>query len=165
MNDCECGCGQSASNRFVKNHDKRGKRHPLALRLKMSRCRSGGKEPVVSPFISGLLVQFDGERWTALNPRTGSKVPHARIVWEQSNGPVPEGYHVHHKNGDSIPLENDRLDNLMLLTKEWNCYFMVNLARGFCIPESRVTEAYLRAEHLPYEQRFRTVCKILAEAV
>lgn len=160
---CECGCGQSLLQqpRFSKGHNRRGTVHSLSKRMEMSRARSHGKEPVVSPFIEGRLVQFDGERWQALNPRTGSKVPHAKLVWEQTYGAVPDGYHVHHKNGDSIPLENDRLDNLMLLTKEWNCYFMVNLARGFQIPESQVTEAYLRVEHFPYEQRFREVCRIL----
>jgi hypothetical protein len=127
----------------------------------MSKSRSGGREPVVSPFIPGLIVQFDGHRWVAINSRTESKVPHAKLVWEQTFGSVPEGFHVHHKNGDPIPLDNDRLENLMLLTKEWNCYFMVNLARGFQIPESRVTAAYLRVEHLPYKSRFAEVCKIL----
>jgi len=164
---CECGCGQSLVQqpRFVKNHDKRGKTHSLSLRMKMSRARGHGREPVVSPFIDGLLVQFDGNRWMAANPRTRSKVPHAKLVWEQTHGSVPEGIHVHHKNGDSRPLENDRLDNLMLLTKEWNCYFMVNLARGFQIPEVRVTDAYLQVEHLPYAQRFRAVCKVLTETL
>jgi hypothetical protein len=84
-------------------------------------------------------------------------------VWEQTHGAVPNGFHVHHKNGDPTLLVNDCLENLMLLTKEWNCYFMVNLARGFQIPEAQVTEAYLQVEHLPYEQRFAAVCKILVE--
>ena len=164
---CECGCGNSLVQqpRFMKNHDKRGKHISLSLRMKMSRSRSQGKQPVISPFIEGLIVQFDGDRWMARNPRTGSKVPHAKLVWEQSHGVVPEDLHVHHKNGDSKPLENDRLDNLMLLTKEWNCYLMVNLARGFQIPEAKVTQAYLQVEHLPYEQRFRGVCKILVESI
>jgi hypothetical protein len=179
MKSCECGCGNPAPlsritnsrlglrkgqpSRFIKGHARRGTTHSLERRLEMSRRRSGGKEPVVSPFVSGLLVQFDGNRWVALNPNTGSKVGHARIVWEQTHGPVPEGFHVHHKNGEPALLENDRLENLMLLTKEWNSYFMVNLAKGFRVPESRVTEVYLLVEHMPYENRFREVCRILAE--
>ncbi len=36
-----------------------------------------------------------------------------RLVWEEAYGPIPEGYHIHHKNGDG--LDND-LDNLELLS-------------------------------------------------
>lgn len=86
---------------------------------------------------------------------------HARAVWESVNGPVPEGFHVHHKNGDPSILENDRPDNLMLLTGQWNLHFMPRLAEGFGIPESQVTEAYLKVEHLPYEERFPEVCRLL----
>jgi hypothetical protein len=59
--------------------------------------------------------------------------------------------------------ENDTIDNLMLLTAEWNLRFMPVLARGFGVPESRVTAAYVLVEHLPYEQRFIAVCKFLQE--
>jgi hypothetical protein len=85
------------------------------------------------------------------------------MVWEYFRGPVPEGFRVHHKNGDPTRLEDDRLDNLMLLTEEWNLRFMPELALGFRIPESEVTKAYLQVEHLPYEQRFSEVCKLLVK--
>jgi hypothetical protein len=77
---------------------------------------------------------------------------------------VPEGLKVHHKNGDPSVLENDRLDNLMLLTHEWNFLFMPRLAQGFGVNESVVTEKYLQVEHLPYEQRFPEVCRLLLTA-
>ena len=32
-----------------------------------------------------------------------------RAVWEKAYGPVPDGFHIHHKDGDSF---NDALDNL-----------------------------------------------------
>jgi len=32
-----------------------------------------------------------------------------RWIWEQSNGPIPNGYMIHHKNGDR---NDDRLENL-----------------------------------------------------
>lgn len=38
-----------------------------------------------------------------------------RLVWEVFNGDVPKGYCVHHIDGNKL---NDRLDNLMLITKQ-----------------------------------------------
>ena len=38
-----------------------------------------------------------------------------RWVWEAANGKQPEGYHIHHRDFDSL---NDRLDNLELLLAE-----------------------------------------------
>ena len=41
----------------------------------------------------------------------------SRLVWEAFNGPIPAGYEVDHK--DNNP-ENNRLDNLQLLTHKEN---------------------------------------------
>lgn len=40
-----------------------------------------------------------------------------RLVWEAFNGPIPAGYEVDHKDNDP---ENNRLDNLQLLTHSEN---------------------------------------------
>ncbi len=36
-----------------------------------------------------------------------------RMVWESAHGPIPEGYELHHRNGDK---RDNRLENLELLT-------------------------------------------------
>lgn len=36
------------------------------------------------------------------------------VIWERANGPIPDGYEIHHING--VRLDN-RLDNFQLLTK------------------------------------------------
>jgi len=36
----------------------------------------------------------------------------SRWVWQQSNGPLPPGYHVHHRNADP---SDDRLENLQAM--------------------------------------------------
>lgn len=47
--------------------------------------------------------------------RSGKTVDVHRIVWESDNGPVPDGYLVHHKNEDK---HDNRLENLELMTHE-----------------------------------------------
>ena len=39
--------------------------------------------------------------------------PEHRIVWEQANGPIPKGWHVHHLNGIK---DDNRLENLVVLS-------------------------------------------------
>jgi hypothetical protein len=40
-----------------------------------------------------------------------------RWLWEQANGPIPDGHEIHHR--DHNPLNND-LSNLMCVTAEWH---------------------------------------------
>lgn len=62
-------------------------------------------------------------------------MPHARWVWEQHHGPIPEGYVVHHR--DENPM-NDDLENLEL--KKWGDHSRDhNLERG--TPRLRVADA------------------------
>jgi len=146
------------------DHGLKGRKKSLEHRLKLSRAQAG-KEPMISPYLpDGVLIRFERGRWKmnrAGRAGEGGKMAHARGVWEHFNGPVPEGFRVHHKSGDPATIESDRLENLMLLSNEWNLKFMPDLAVGFGIPESWVTTEYLQVENLPYEQRFPEVCRRL----
>ena len=42
----------------------------------------------------------------------GTQYEH-RVVWEQANGPIPNAYHIHHKDGDR---SNNDLSNLEILS-------------------------------------------------
>jgi hypothetical protein len=64
-------------------------------------------DPIV---ISPTLQEFDGVRYYKCGryfQRDGVRLH--RLVWERAQGPIPEGFHVHHINGDS---GNNALSNL-----------------------------------------------------
>lgn len=45
-----------------------------------------------------------------------------RVVWEEANGPIPNGYIVHHRDGDKA---NNELSNLELI--EWGAHTALHL--------------------------------------
>ncbi len=47
------------------------------------------------------------------DPRTGEVINVHRFVYETEVGPIPEGYHVHHKNGDTW---DNRPENLAAMS-------------------------------------------------
>ena len=53
-------------------------------------------------------------RWIKLSGR--GWIPFARHLYERREGPIPEGYFVVHRDGDSL---NDELDNLMLMSRKY----------------------------------------------
>lgn len=59
-----------------------------------------------------LWVKVSDRRWTGNDSKNNWK-PKSHVVWEEANGPVPEGMRVAFRNGDTMDC---RLENLMLVT-------------------------------------------------
>lgn len=63
--------------------------------------------------LSETMQEFQGKRYYLCGnyfQRKGARLH--RMVWESIHGPVPDGYHVHHKDGNRA---NNQPDNLELL--------------------------------------------------
>lgn len=63
--------------------------------------------------ISKTIQEFNGERYYLCGryyQHHGKRLH--RDVWELHNGPIPEGYHIHHIDGDR---SNNSLENLALM--------------------------------------------------
>jgi hypothetical protein len=117
-----------------------------------------------SPFVPGLVVRWNVrlKRWFCHHPRTGTNSPHARVVYEHYFGEIPPGVHVHHCDGNSSRLEDDRPDNLMLLPPIWNRKYIPALTTGFRTTQAHVTEVYSRLQRsVSEEQLFAAICSAL----
>lgn len=65
-------------------------------------------------------VEWNGSKWSLRNNgyygrTTGKRDMMHRAVWEHHNGPIPEGWDVHHKDRDRT---NNDIANLMCLPKD-----------------------------------------------
>jgi hypothetical protein len=125
-----------------------------------------GKESLESPFIPGKYVCFvkTHNRWyLSGNSKNGGGKTHAKAVWEHYFGEVPEGNHVHHKNGKTIDIYDDRPENLMLLPHMWNMRIFPVLAACFNISEEDVTAVYIDLGGQPVEGVLQKMCAILVQ--
>ena len=59
---------------------------------------------------------LDGKDYRYLSV-CGKNRPFHQVIWEQVNGPVPEGFEIDHKDGDGL---NNKIDNLRLVTHSQN---------------------------------------------
>ena len=162
--------------RFLPDHHLRTEKHKeLVLTFNVGKERSPdskikdvvrrtGKEPIFSPYIPNRVIRFDEKRkrWFGnglYETKSGrNQKTHARMVWEYNNGPIPEGFHVHHISGRCDRLEDDRIDNLMLLSAEWNSQHLVSLSKGFGVPEEVVTEIYRECfKKVPVAELYKAV--------
>lgn len=118
-----------------------------------------GREPIFSPFVPNVFVFWAerGNRWYA-HPGKSRSITHGRCVWEYFNGPVPKGYAVHHKDGQTARLEDDRIENLMLLTKWWNGWGFPRLEGKWHVDTSVVTETYLKlVDHCEPDELYQAI--------
>jgi len=77
-------------------------------------------------------IEFDGIKfypdkkgyWLGNRKDTKKPVRLHTYVWEYYNGPVPKGYHVHHKDHDP---NNNEIDNLELIDKATHLSYHGNL--------------------------------------
>ena len=125
----------------------KGDRHSFSSLVKRTETRTG-RPAILSPYIPELLVSCPSprNRWVTNSPLTGKHGLHSKAVWEHYNGPVPEGYVVHHKSGQHNTLEDDHPDNLMLLTENQNSRLFPALALELGIPESIITDCFIEAD-------------------
>jgi hypothetical protein len=65
------------------------------------------------PFIMWNSVRYSRRAHGYFARTSGTRSYLHRDVWEHSNGPIPGGYDVHHRDGNK---ENNALPNLELLT-------------------------------------------------
>jgi hypothetical protein len=70
-------------------------------------------------------------RYKKINLGNHKTIDEHRLIWKNTFGEIPEGYVVHHKDGDG---KNNSLDNLELMTRlEHNrLHFKLNRSCKFC---------------------------------
>jgi len=95
-----------------------GKHHTEKTRKKLSEVLKGRIGVINSNWRGGMMRGRDG-RISLYKPdhpraKNGKYVLRSHIVWESHHGPLPEGFIIHHRNGDYL---DDRIENLECITQ------------------------------------------------
>lgn len=173
---CKCGCGSEIkvwkngyAPTYVKGHHLKGTKLSLDYRLERTRNR-WGVEPILSPYLNEVIIKYNRKmkRWSACVKTDGKisrNVLHAKAVYKHHFGEIPEGYVVHHKDGNHSKISDDRPENLMLLPDEWNLRFFPVLAKGFGVSEEVVSDLYLTLDYVSLDKNvlFSELCSKLIE--
>ncbi len=128
-----------------------------------------GRDAIYSPFLPDTRIRYIKKknelgRWYCQDPLTQKTNTHAKIVYKTLIGFIPEGMHVHHKNGEPSQVKNDNPNNLMLLSMIWNYRYFPLLCRIFKASSSIVTDLYIELSNkYKDEELFKEIFKRLLE--
>ena len=86
---------------------------------------------------------------------SGLKLLKHRHVWEQHNGEIPKGMHVHHINGDK---QDNNIDNLALVTATQNNQKMDKAGKGYSVRKFKTKTTYESTRNNKYIGSFGTAC-------
>ncbi len=82
----------------------------------------------------------------------GVQIPKHRYVWEQANGPIPDGYDVHHIDGNG---HNNDLSNLQLIKHGEHVAMHVKMRLEGTDPVDATNEQIIRSRQCNRESRER----------
>ena len=117
-----------------------------------------GHEPHNTDPVGTVCKKSDGYFWIKQDDKPGAKIKNWKqlhiAVWEETNGPVPEGCFVIFKDGD---VENVKLENLMLVSRAENA-MMNHFGLRFNTPgatEAGVTIARIKLASAKLEKKLK----------
>jgi hypothetical protein len=93
MNVCECGCGQSVSNRFVKGHNKSAQFRPTAYERFMTFVEP---IPEAGCWLWAGFIEKGGYGLFRFDSRLSHRSRAHRVSWELFRGPIPASLSVLH---------------------------------------------------------------------
>lgn len=128
----------------------------------------GSREVILSPYIPDCMIRFAKQSgyWNCRVHRNGKieGTHHAKAVYEYHYGSVPDGYEVHHIDGQHALIEDDRPENLVAIPQVWNRDYITVLITGLRVSSEIVTRIYLEVrEEYPEAEQFKEVCKRLLD--
>jgi hypothetical protein len=134
------GVTQGAIFYWFKKHKIRARSHDDSLILLGKSGRfTGAKNP---RWTGGRHINVQGYVMLRMpaHPRADNRgyVREHIYVWEKANGPLPKGWHIHHKNGKKT---DNRLKNLEALTREAHALLIPRLQKRIAELTQQLEEA------------------------